>query len=137
MNTLEQALTDAVKQRQAKYGYTDVQMQAYMQGMIDCASEGKPYLDKQNHMLRVSVSDLCEAIDLLKKANDDIAHMAGMFSKCRSCVYVECMSDGTHELHRCTHDQECWCGEYYKWRYADDVNKLLSKHADVEDEHEK
>lgn len=87
--------------------------------------------------LQEAREDMCDALDLLEKANKDIAEQAGMFAKCRSCVYVECMSDGTHELHRCTHDQECWCGEYYKWRYADAVNKLLSKHADKENEHER
>lgn len=136
MDKLRQVFTDLYNRIQSKYGYTDEQMQAYSQAYIDCASEGQAHTDKLSQMLRDAVSDMCDALDLLEKANKDIAEQAGMFSKCRSCVYVECMSDGTHELHRCTHDQECWCGEYYKWRYADDVNKLLSKHADKENKHE-
>lgn len=92
-----------------KYGYTEEQALIYLKGCEDCAKEHQQSLEKRDKMLRDTVAELCEAKRLLKAAVEDM-------SEKNFCVKV-CKRDNF----ACRVSDTC----DFKWRYADEAEKLL------------
>ena len=102
-NELQKTHKGYISNIKEKYGYTDEQTLIYLKGYEDCAEENQQFLEKRDKMLRDTVAELCEAKRLLKAAMEDmkILYEAG---KDEGCVGIE-----------------------FKWRYADEAEKLLKE----------
>ena len=99
-----------------KYGYTDEQALIYLQGLQDCAEENQQSLEKRDKMLRDTVAELVEAKRLLKAAVEDLAKIP-----CNNDVYIPSSCTA------CIKQGNCDYSDSFKWRYADEAEKLLNE----------
>lgn len=105
-----------------KYGYTEEQALIYLKGYENCAKEHQQSLEKRDKMLRDTVAELCEAKRLLKEVVGDLnATVAEVYNGGVICEYCKWES----QIGECCCPSDGGCDTDYRWRYADEAEKLL------------
>ena len=113
-NIFDYVFRNALDQKQSEYGYSDSQMTAYIQGLIDASEESKVALADKTSILRDTVSQLVEAKRLLQLAMDELEPIGqcGGYSyrPCEGCPY---------------HSDDSMCNPH--WNHYEEAMKMEDK----------
>lgn len=101
---------------------TDAEIDAFFIGLEESAKDNQESLEKRDKMLRDTVAELCEAKRLLKAAVEDLnTTVAEVYN---GEVICECCKWWSQQG-KCCCTGDGGCDVDYRWRYADEAEKLI------------